>query len=395
MPKNRYLAVYEHDTDVPAGRFMAVSPNNASGVAIPAFRTVTALPAAGTAVGEALLDTRTGLSYVWDGLAWKSIVPPSIVAYADDNAVLADTGAAAGVYAFSRSTGNLFVRFDDGTGTLVWRQIGVRTYPTQAGLLADTPPDGQTGYAVDTRTVWNRAGASWVPSSFVLDTAANIAGTASVAGQIAFESDTHKFKVSDGAGGWVGMPWREYATETALLAATPVDGTFAVAVDTGGFFYRSAGAWVPGSRLTIQSGVVDPTTPAVGTLFHNTADGRFKMWDGAAWVPLSVTVLDGLGDVDTTTTPPADGQLLRYENATTTWKPGALVANDLTDVDTATTAPVGKDTLIWDAVSSTWKPGKGGGVLTGTEPVASDRYNGMLWWTAGRLWLWNGVWIEI
>jgi hypothetical protein len=392
MPKNRYLAVYEHDTDVPAGRFIAVSPNNASGVAVPAFRTATALPAVGTTIGEAMLNTNTGISYVWDGLAWKSIVPPSIVAYTDDNAVLTDTPAA-GVYAFSRATGNLFVRFDDGTGTLVWRQIGVRTYPTQAGLLADTPPDGQTGYAVDTKTVWNRVGAAWVPSSFVLDTAANIAALASVAGQIAFESDTHKFKVADGAGGWVGMPWREYATETALLADGPIDGTFAVAVDTGGFFYRAAGAWVPGSRLTIQSGVVDPTTPAVGTLFHNTADGRFKMWDGTAWIPISVSTLGGLSDVDFAANPPAAGQVLVYDGANTTWKPGAMAANDLTDVDTATTAPAAKDTLIFDGASNTWKPGKGGGVLT-AEPALADRYVGMLWWDGSRMWVWQGVWVE-
>jgi len=333
MPKNRYLTVYEHDTSVPSGRFIAVSPNNASGVSIPAFRTVTALPAAGTTIGEALLDTNTGLSYVWDGLIWKSIVPPSIVAYADDNAVLADTGAAAGVYAFSRATGNLFVRFDSGGGALVWRQIGVRTYPTQAGLLADSPPDGQTGYAVDTKTIWNRAGAAWVPSSFVLDTAANIAALASVAGQIAFESDTHKFKAADGAGGWVGMPWGEYATEVALLADGPVDGTFAVAVDTGGFFYRAAGAWVPGSRLTIQSGVVDPTTPAVGTLFHNQTDGRFKMWTGSKWIPISVTSLDGLSDVDLTAIPPTDGQVMIYEGSSTTWKPGSLPSTPIGTIE--------------------------------------------------------------
>ena len=63
-----------------------------------------------------------------------------------------------GTYATSKASGNLFVKMS-GTG---WRQIGVRTYPTVAGLLADTAaPSGSLGVAIDEETFWVMHGGSW------------------------------------------------------------------------------------------------------------------------------------------------------------------------------------------------------------------------------------------
>ena len=53
--------------------------------------------------------------------------------------------------------GNLFVK-----GATAWRQIGVRTYPTAAGLLADTSaPEGSLGVAEDEETFWVMHSGAW------------------------------------------------------------------------------------------------------------------------------------------------------------------------------------------------------------------------------------------
>lgn len=73
------------------------------------------------------------------------------------------------------------------------------------------------------------------------------------------------------------------------------------------------------------------------------------------------TSIDDLTDVDTTTTPPTDGQVLTWDNANGQWEPanstggGASSIDDLTDVDTSTTPPNTNQALIWNG--TTWVPG--------------------------------------
>jgi hypothetical protein len=363
-PGQRGLVVYEHQPETAGGgKLFVIHPNQASGVPLPAFRTVTTAPVTGTLVGEAILNTTNGQSFIWDGLAWKSIVPPSIVTYPTDAAVLNDAAAAAGTYAFSQSTGNLFVRFNDGTAD-VWRQLGVMVFPTQAGLLAHVEVDGSIAYAQDTGLFWIRVSGAWRQHSLWSDTQANIVASpaAQHVGGIAVATDTAKVYYSDGTN-WIGQPFRDYATEVALLADTPVDGTMAVAVDTGKVFYRTGGNWLSASR-GIPSGAVDPVaaTSAIGDLFFNTAANQAKVFTAAGWLAL-----------------------------------GAGRLNDLADVDVATIAPQDKETLVYDAASSMFKPGKGGGVNMGTEPAQADRYDGMLWFDGARMYVWSVTavaWIE-
>lgn len=75
----------------------------------------------------------------------------------------------------------------------------------------------------------------------------------------------------------------------------------------------------------------------------------------------AVASLDDLSDVDTTTTPPADGDRLAFDIASGLWLPtaaaaGMLALDDLTDVDLTTTAPSDGDTLVFDSASGDWLP---------------------------------------
>ena len=265
MPTTYKLCVFAENSDTRIGHFEAVDPQSAGGIPLPAFKVVTAQPPTGNLVGEAIINTTTGLSFVWDGLKWASVVPPSVIPHDTDTDVLADTTAAAGTAAFSKSSGNLWVRYDDGTGALSWRPVGARVYPTQVGLLADTPADGTIGYAVDTKAVFHRVGTAWTPGSWVNDTAANIQGATSVDGQLAFSTDTKKLFFADGAGGWDQLPWREYATEADLFADSPPTGTMAVALDTGHVAYWVVNKPPLASAWTIINSSVPSSTP-IGTI---------------------------------------------------------------------------------------------------------------------------------
>ena len=297
-PKQRALVVYEADaTAQGGGRMFAVDPANVSGIPIPAFRTGPTLPPTGTIIGQGFLNTTNNLSYVWDGLAWQAIVPPSIVSYPNDNAILADTTTAAGTYAFSANTGNFFVRYTDSSNITKWRQIGIRTYDTEALLTADTTAaDGSVAYATDTKRVWNRIDGSWRTSSIWLETEAHILASTAHVGAVAVAVDTGKLWIGDGVD-WIGSPFREFTAESDLLASTPGDGQMAVAVDTGHVFYRSAGTWV-GINLSDYNMPIlaaAPAAPVPGQMYFDTATSKMQIYTGTAWKPARPDVTTGFG----------------------------------------------------------------------------------------------------
>lgn len=118
----------------------------------------------------------------------------------------------------------------------------------------------------------------------------------------------------------------------------------------------------------------------------SAADGDVPTYDGATdrFVPApqagggTATALDDLTDVDTSTTAPADGQVLAFDATSGLWLPadatggggGASTLDQLTDVDTSTTPPTAGQVLLYDATAALWKPGTvsggsggGGGAL--------------------------------
>jgi hypothetical protein len=286
-PGQRGLVVYEHQPETAGGgRMFVINPNQASGIPIPAFRTVATTPATGTLVGEGILNTTSGVPYVWDGLRWNSIVPPSIITYPTDADVLNDGAAAAGTYAFSQATGNLFVRYTSAPGTDVWREIGIMKFPTEAGLLAATPADGSIAYAVDSGNYWNRIGTTWEPFGVNLDTEAHLLSVNPADGAMSYAIDTNRFWTRLN-GTW--QPLGVYSdTEAAIHATSPQNGTVAYATDTGNMFARVNGGWSAIGVIHNTNAAILASTEPDGTLAYAT--DLHDLWariDGA-WQPISI-----------------------------------------------------------------------------------------------------------
>ena len=93
-------------------------------------------------------------------------------------------------------------------------------------------------------------------------------------------------------------------------------------------------------------------------------EGQYLRWyaAGGYWIADNLTVhaITSLTDVDLST-PPTDGQVLAYDEATSTWIPatvsgggGATTLDGLTDV-TITGTPANGDVLTYDTATSQWK----------------------------------------
>lgn len=100
---------------------------------------------------------------------------------------------------------------------------------------------------------------------------------------------------------------------------------------------------------------------------------------GPAGPPGPAGPIDILTDVDTSTTPPADGQVLGWDQTTGQWKPvtpvagGARYLDELLDVDVSTVPAVAGDHLSFDGVG--WTAYKN--AIQATAPPAPRM--GQLW----------------
>lgn len=431
------FAIYDDITK----RLEALDPGDATGLPIPAFTSGPALPAVGTISGEAFLNTTSNTAFVWNGAQWNPIVPSALLTYPDDTSVLTDSTQPAGSYAASEATGNLFVRSNTD-----WHQVGIRTYPTAVGLLADAPPDGSLSVALDENTFWLRNGGTWLcqtvrpfanvaamvawqppdgaqaltlddttfwyrtggtwtakTTRLMADNAAVLAWGASdgseavtrdtgihyvrvlgawypktlwlateagvlanhsfTAGQLAVATDTGRIFTYDGTN-WIGSPFRSYPTEVALLADTPADGNMAVAVDTGTVYFRAAGVWRSVNKNAMPTGTTDPVAAAstAGDMFFNTTSTIAKIYSGTAWLPMGVSHLDGLTDVDVSTRAPVNGDVLKYSISDLAFTPQQIPPAVFT-----------------------------------VEPAVGLRRTGDLWWSGSRMYTWAAekVWVQV
>jgi hypothetical protein len=326
------------------GSIRAVAPGSATALPIPSFRIGASTPAAGTIVGEGFINSTTRSAMVWDGTQWAPIVAGALVVYPTDADVINDPNQVAGTYATSSATGNLFVK-----GAAAWRQIGVRTYTTVAGLLADNAPEGSLGVAIDEETFWVVHGGvwhchsrrpvadvaalaawasppegstameqaeelryhyhsgHWVPESIWIKTEADIlASTDRLDGQMAVASDTGHVYVFH-SGTWMSSQIQHYPTEADLLADTPNNGILAWADDNGLVYARFNGAWRRVNSPTVTVGTAAPGTPAAGDLFLDTGSGATSIYDGSNWVDVSSASVAVVSD--TAPASPAAGAL--------------------------------------------------------------------------------------
>ena len=251
--RNRRLVVMECGAaSASFGSLFALDPQDAVGVAIPTFRVVTSLPAAGSSMGEAIYVSATRQGYVWDGVSWRDVTASPIRSFANDAALQADTTEPVGAYAVASDTGNMYVRTPDG-----WRRIGITEFATYADLVAYNAPQGAQALSHDFEVVFLRTLTggvpTWRPTTSYVATEAAILAAPNIAGMQAVATDSARTYVNDGTR-WIEQPIRHYDTEAQLLAAIPPENTLAWANDTSHIFtWTNAKGW-----LGLNTGMDDP-----------------------------------------------------------------------------------------------------------------------------------------
>ena len=299
---DRRLVITEADPAAPDyGKLLALAPNTASSVPIPAFTFGPTKPATGSLIGEGFYEINTRRGWVWDGAAWLEIAASPVVSYLTEAALLADTTKPSGVFGIAASTGAMYAKVTGG-----WKYVGIKEYATTAALLADTPSAGALGVAGDDSSLWERTSTGWRcltireladtaavvawagtadchngdraidllhgvvyirtatgwhPTGYWEDTEANIrAATWPLNGQEAISTDSGRTFVKVN-GAWVESPINHYPTQTALLAAKPAGPQMAWADDTGNVFTYNptSTAWT-----VLNNGFDDPLP--IGTI---------------------------------------------------------------------------------------------------------------------------------
>ena len=332
---DRRLVVAEVDSgDAHYGEMFVVSPNRATGVNIPAFKTGAVRPTVGSTVGEAFYESNTSKGWVWDGATWKEIAASPIQSFRTEADLRADTATAVGRMATAADTGGLFIK--QATG---WQYVGIKDYATATNLLADNPTAGSMGVALDENTLWQmsatgwrclvprefpdtasvqdwvvplgtpagqnptgvhvgdqavavdvgvlyvRLATGWLPTTLYEDTEANIRAAGwSLNGQEAIATDTGRTFTYNETVGWIEEPIQHYATDALLLASTPPNGTMAWADDTATVYIRAAGAWKNLSGSQTGMGTTAPTTPSAGDFWFDTTNKVLKVYTGTKWL---------------------------------------------------------------------------------------------------------------
>lgn len=162
-------------------------------------------------------------------------------------------------------------------------------------------------------------------------------------GELVYTTDTKSLYVGDGltAGGTVIQGSGDGGTSNSF-ATIVVAGQSNVVADSST------------DTLTLVAGTnVSITTNATNDSITINASG-------------GATEIGQLTDVDTSTTPPNDGDALVWSQTAMAWIPDSVSGlnyslNDLNDVDTATAPPTNGNVLVWNEINGNWVPGVGGG----------------------------------
>jgi len=159
--------------------------------------------------------------------------------------------------------------------------------------------------------------------------------------------------------------WIPYATLEDLPSATDNHGMFAHVHSEGRGYFAHAGEWIALANLSDLAGAgggasVDvsataPDSPSDGNLWLNTSNGKLYIYltdeDSSQWIqpavptfsgnyndltnlPTLVNSIDDLSDVDTTTTAPQTGEVLKWNGSN--WAPATDIAAGGAGVDADT-----------------------------------------------------------
>jgi hypothetical protein len=155
------------------------------------------------------------------------------------------------------------------------------------------------------------------------------------------------------------------ATDGQVIAYNTTSGNWEPVDQSGGSSYTDP-LTTDGDIVIRSSGVT--TRLGIGTSGQVlTVTGGIPSWENATG---GATSINDLTDVDTSTTPPTDGQVLSWVNANSQWEPASTSIDDLTDVDTVSVAPTNGQVLEWDGTN--WVPADvTGGSAIATTPAPS------------------------
>lgn len=195
---------------------------------------------------------------------------------------------------------------------------------------------------------WDGATSSWKAGNF---TEADPVFSSSVAAGITASNVTNW----DAAYGWGDHADVGYLTSETSHTDVVVDGDFT----SPGLMKREAAS---GSYSIVVDNSVN----------WNAAYGWGNHANAGYLTSISSLSINALSDVNTSTSPPTNGQALVWDTANSYWKPGTVASgttlasiDEIGDVDTTTTAPTNGQVLTWNGTSSTWRPT----TVTGTGTV--------------------------
>jgi len=178
-----------------------------------------------------------------------------------------------------------------------------------------------------------------------------------LSGELGYETDTGKFKIGDGSTAWSSLDYLRSSIEWTLTANGTTDYIFAGPGFAGtetdptiyvvrGQYYKFTNAMgahpfqiqstqgtsgtayndgitnngVSNGTLTWEVRMDAPSTLYYQCTSHADMNGTIYVLDEGS----SVASIDDLGDVDTTTVAPTDGQALLWDNTASKWEPGTV-----------------------------------------------------------------------
>jgi len=237
---------------------------------------------------------------------------------------------------------------------LIWNNVDGEWQPGDLSVDALSDVDTTTAAPVDGQAlVWNNSASQWEPGGVsgeiewtltangttdYIFAGAGFAGTETDPAVYVMRGQTYRFTNGMGA-----HPFQIQSTQGAGGTAYN-DGITNNAVSNG--------------TLVWEVRMDAPSTLYYQCTSHADMSGTIYVLDEGG----SVTSIDSLSDVDTTTVAPTDGQALVWDNANSKWEPGSVAGgtvaslDNVGDVDTTTVPPTDGQALVWDNTNSQWEP---------------------------------------
>ena len=163
----------------------------------------------------------------------------------------------------------------------------------------------------------------------VASEAAQLALTAEE-GDVAIRSDESKTYIHNGGTAATMADWSEISASAGVLSVNGYTGTVVLDAED------------VGAAMQTPTQDAAPSSPVDGDLWWDSINGKLKIYyhdgDSGQWVDASpasagVSELNGLTDVDLTTTAPSDGDVLVYNSTTGKWEPIAPSGGNITYVE--------------------------------------------------------------